>query len=291
MSRSHSTNEPESHTRTVLITGATAGIGRHAALHLARRGFHVFATGRRTEALESLLAEARGAMVDAFELDVTDGDSIAAAVAVVDRRTGGYGLDVLVNNAGYGLVGPLELIPDAELRRQFDTNVFGLMSVTRAFLPRMRERGSGRIINVSSVGGRLTFPFFGAYNASKYAIEALSDALRIELKAAGIDVVLLEPGGIKSEFSERAMTLLSAHADPNSPYAGSLARADRIRTFFDSTAVGPGSTSAAIERAITSTSPAARYVAPLVTYLQLWLFALMPTWLMDSILRAAMGLR
>src|SRR5512140_2483998 len=112
----------------VLITGATAGIGRQAALYLARKGFHVFATGRRTEALAELKAQAEGAKLDTFELDVTDAESVRAAVAEVDRRTDGYGLDALVNNAGYGMLGPLEMISDEDLRAQYATNVFGMMA-------------------------------------------------------------------------------------------------------------------------------------------------------------------
>ncbi len=119
----------------VLITGATAGIGRHVALHLARKGFHVFATGRRKEALAELNAEAEGTKLDTFELDVTDAESVRTAVAEVDRRTNGYGLDILVNNAGYGMLGPLEMISDEDLRAQYATNVFKLMAMTRAFLP------------------------------------------------------------------------------------------------------------------------------------------------------------
>ena len=146
----------------VLITGATAGIGRTTALELARLGYHVIATGRRAGELDKLRAEApAGTRLDTAILDVTSAESIAAAVATVDRLTGGHGLDVLVNNAGFGLVGPMTEISDADLRRQYDTNVFGLMAVTRAFVPAMRDRGRGRIINVSSMGGKMTFPFMG----------------------------------------------------------------------------------------------------------------------------------
>src|ERR1700733_9145953 len=165
----------------ILITGATAGIGRHAALHLAHAGHRVIATGRRKDALAALAKEAKGTKLETMELDVTVASSIEAAKAEVDKRTDGYGLDVLVNNAGYGLMGPLEEISDADLRAQYDTNVFGLVAMTRAFLPQMRLRGSGRIVNVSSMGGRMTFPFMGAYNSTKYAIESMSDALRMEL--------------------------------------------------------------------------------------------------------------
>jgi NADP-dependent 3-hydroxy acid dehydrogenase YdfG len=152
--------------KTILITGATAGIGKHVALHLARKGYRVFASGRNAAALERLASEAAGTALETLRLDVTDAASIEAAREEIDRRTDGHGVDVLVNNAGYGLAGALEELADADIRAQFDTNVFGLVAVTRAFLPAMRRRGSGRVLNVSSVGGRITFPLFGAYTAA-----------------------------------------------------------------------------------------------------------------------------
>ena len=173
---------------TVFITGATSGIGRATALDLAGRGYHVIASGRRTAELESLRAVAheRGHRLDTVELDVTSSASIAAAVAAVTRLTDRSGIDVLVNNAGFGVAGPAVEVTDADLRRQFDTNVFGLMAVTRAFLPQLRARGAAKIINISSLGGRITLPFMATYNATKYAVESLSDGLRLELKPLGI---------------------------------------------------------------------------------------------------------
>src|SRR4051794_39927695 len=154
--------------KTILITGATAGIGRHAALELVRQGHHVIATGRREAALATLkdeaapLASKSGGRLDVLKLDVTDAASVGSAVLEVDALTDSRGLDVLVNNAGYGQMGPVEEVTDADLRRQYDTNVFGLMSVTRAFLPRMRARGEGRIVNVGSIGGGAALPPVGA---------------------------------------------------------------------------------------------------------------------------------
>src|SRR5262249_10161246 len=153
--------------KTVLITGATAGIGRMSALHLAKLGHHVIATGRKVAELAKVKEEAGSLHVDTLLLDVTSADSIASAVAEVGKLTAGAGLDVLINNAGFGVLGPTSEITEAEMRRQYETNVFGLMNVTRAFLPKMRERRAGRIINVSSVGGRITLPFFGVYNSTK----------------------------------------------------------------------------------------------------------------------------
>lgn len=280
-----------SHSQIVLITGATAGLGRHAALHLARRGHRVLATGRRADALERLREEAAGTGLETLQLDVTDHDSIQAAVAEVDRRTAGHGLDALVNNAGYGQMGPLELVTDDELRRQFDTNVFGLMSVTRAFLPTMRERGRGRIVNVGSMGGRVTFPYGGAYHATKYAVEALNDALRKELRLFGIDVVLIEPGPIRSDFADRAMGSIAHHIAADSPYAPMLARAEEIKTKTDGMSAGPEVVSEAIERAIVARRPRARYLVPFSAKIVVQLFASwLPTRVADWLMLRLMGL-
>ncbi|HVK89039.1 MAG TPA: SDR family NAD(P)-dependent oxidoreductase [Kofleriaceae bacterium] len=147
-------------------TGATAGIGRMTALHLAKRGHRVIATGRKSAELAKLKTEAGDLPLDTLQLDVTSAASIASAVQAIDALTAGRGIDLLVNNAGFGVLGPTSEIDDADVRAQFETNVFGLMSVTRAFLPQMRARRSGRIINISSVGGRITLPYFGVYNST-----------------------------------------------------------------------------------------------------------------------------
>ena len=273
---------------TFLITGATAGIGRHAALHLARAGHRVFATGRREAALASLAQEARGTKLETLRLDVTDAESIESARGEIERRTNGYGIDVLVNNAGYGLVAPIDSLEQADLRAQFETNVFGVVAMIRAFVPPMRSRGFGRIVNVSSVGGRVTFPFMGAYNATKYALESISDAARMELSPFGIRVSLIEPGVIKSEFADVAMS--TAKLAPGSPYAAVLADADGMKKRFEATEVGPMTVTRAIERAATARRPRARYVAPKRTYIFLALFKLLPTRWVDAMLRAASGL-
>ncbi len=274
----------------VLITGATAGMGRHAALYLARKGFHVFATGRRKEALAELKAQAEGTKLDTFELDVTDATSVRAAVAEVDRRTNGYGLDTLVNNAGYGMLGPLEMISDEDLRAQYATNVFGLMAMTRAFLPKMRERGAGRIVNISSAGGRITFPFMGAYNSSKYAVESLTDALRSEVHPFGVKLVLIDPGFIDTEFAARAMAMAGKYDVPDSPYAALFRRAEKARKGFEAIGVGPDCVSRAIERAVVGRNPLARYVVPLRPYGVRAVFKLLPPRVGDWLQRAILGL-
>jgi short-subunit dehydrogenase len=273
---------------TILITGATAGIGRTTALALAKAGHRVFAAGRRKAQLDSLEKEAAGLKLEGIVMDVTKAESIAEAKKTIDERTGGYGLDALVNNAGFGMLGPLEDLGDDRLRAQFETNVFGLMSVTRAFLPQMRDRGFGRIVNVSSMGGRMTFPLMGAYNATKYAVESLSDALRNEVHAFGIGVSLVEPGYIRTEFADVAMSKIEV--TPGSAFAPLMNKAGEVLEMFEKTGVGPEHVSRAIRKAIESRRPSARYVAPWRTYMALWLITLLPTSWVDAAFRTAMGL-
>src|SRR3954462_9336625 len=183
--------------RPVLITGCSTGIGRATAERLPGEGDNVHATARRPESIEDL---ARLGM-KTHALDVTDEASMEAAVAEVEKD-GPIG--ALVNNAGYSQSGAIETIPMSSVRRQFETNVFGLIRMCQLVLPGMRGAGSGRIVNLSSMGGRLTFPGGGIYHATKHSVEALSDALRLEVKGFGIDVVIIEPGLIITEFGETA---------------------------------------------------------------------------------------
>jgi NAD(P)-dependent dehydrogenase (short-subunit alcohol dehydrogenase family) len=271
---------------TVLITGATSGIGRDAALYLHSRGMRVIAAGRNRQALTEL--EQQGLHV--VRLDVTDSQSIADAKKEVDRITDGYGLDALVNNAGYGLFGPSEMLSDADVRAQFDTNFFGLLAVIREFLPQMRERRSGRIVNVSSVGGRLTLPLAGVYNATKYALESLSDALRIELHQFGVNVSLIEPGYIKTGFTATTVGLMDKYKDPSSPYAHIYAAADGVEQKLERFAAGPRPVAKAIERAITSSWPRARYVAPRINAIGIWFALRTPTFTVDWFMRVASGM-
>ena len=269
--------------KIVLITGATAGIGRTTALHLAKQGHHVIATGRKVAELASLKSEAGAARLDTLVLDVTSASSIASAVSAVSALTGGAGLDVLVNNAGFGVLGPTSEISDSEMRRQFETNVFGLMNVTRAFLPRMRERRAGRIINVSSVGGRMTLPYFGVYNSTKYALESLSDALRYELRPFGIDVSLIEPGVIRTNFEATAVSNLSSLNQ--TPYSGALGKYEQMSKMADRFASNPIVIAKAIARAVNARRPAARYVAPWSTNFVLFFKAIAPTFVWDWAMR------
>ena len=274
----------------VLITGATSGIGRHAALYLVERGFRVIATGRSPLALEKLAVEARSAALETVRLDVTSAGSIADAVEQVKGLTHGHGVDVLINNAGYGATGPLEMISDADLRAQFDVNVFGLMAVTRAFVGQMRQRGAGRIINVSSIGGFFAMPMFGAYTASKFALEAMSDALRMELAPFGVRVSLIEPGPIRTRFADRAMSEAGKYRDPSSPYAPFMDRAERVEELSDRSAIGPTVVSRAIHRAAVARRPRARYIVPLRGGLVVGLLRRLPTRWSDALVSQAFGL-
>ena len=183
--------------RTVLITGCSTGIGRATATRLVERGHRVIATARRLDAI----ADLEGCQL--LALDVTSESSIADAVAAV-----GTSVDVLVNNAGYSQSGAVEEVDLDDLRRQFETNVFGLVRLTQLLLPAMRDRQWGRIVNMSSMGGRMTLPGGGAYHATKYALEALSDALRYEVRPFGIDVVIIEPGPVRTNFGTTANAAL-----------------------------------------------------------------------------------
>jgi NADP-dependent 3-hydroxy acid dehydrogenase YdfG len=186
----------------VLVTGASSGIGKATAVAFAARGHTVFASARREEVLASLAATTPN--VSAIGLDVTDEHSVAGAWEKIEAQTGGKGVDVLVNNAGYALTGPIELLGDAAVKRQFDTNVFGLLTLTRTVLPSMRGRRSGVIVNVSSMVGLTSFPGMGVYGATKYAVEAVSDALRQEVSRFGVKVVVIEPGFVATSIGEAA---------------------------------------------------------------------------------------
>ena len=203
--------------KAVLITGCSSGIGRATALRLAGSGWKVYASARRPESI----ADLADAGCRTLALDVTDDASMRAAVDAVERESGAVG--VLINNAGYSQSGAIETVPLDAARRQFDTNVFGPVRLAQLVLPKMRAQRWGKIVNVGSMGGRLTFPGGGYYHATKHALEAISDALRFEVAGFGIDVILLEPGLITTEFGEAAAASMDASrqasTDPGDPYA------------------------------------------------------------------------
>lgn len=200
-------------TEIILITGCSTGIGQALARELHGRGRRVLATARRLDSLAPLAAE--GLLTAALDVDAPD--SIAALMARLDSE--GLSVAMLVNNAGYGAMGPLAELAADELERQFRTNVFSLMALTRAVIPGMVARRGGRIINVGSVSGVLVTPFSGAYCATKAAVHALSDALRMELAPFGIDVIIVQPGAIRSQFGATASQGVAARSDDISLYA------------------------------------------------------------------------
>lgn len=241
--------------KAVLITGCSTGIGHATALRLAKAGHTVYATARRVDSL----ADLRAAGAHTLALDVTDEDSMTAAVGrVVDER-GAVG--VLINNAGYSQSGALETLSMDDLRRQFETNVFGLVRMCQLVLPGMRAQHWGRIVNISSMGANFTFPGGGAYHASKYAVEAISDALRFEVKGFGVDVVIVQPGLIRTEFAATAQTAMGSDDGPYAEFNAAVGAATE-----DAYAKGPlarlggdaDSVARAVEKAITAKHPPIR---------------------------------
>jgi NADP-dependent 3-hydroxy acid dehydrogenase YdfG len=199
--------------KAVLITGCSSGIGEATARRLAGHGWSVYASARRLESIDHLA----GAGCKLLQLDVCDEQSMRAAVATVEREHGAVG--VLVNNAGYSQGGPIEQVPLEAVRRQFETNVFGLIALTQLVLPAMRKQHWGKVVNIGSMGGKLTLPGGGLYHATKHSLEAISDALRFEVRGFGIDVVLIEPGLITTEFGKTAAATVN-EAGSNGTNAG-----------------------------------------------------------------------
>jgi NADP-dependent 3-hydroxy acid dehydrogenase YdfG len=243
----------------VLITGCSSGIGRASADLLVKAGHTVYATARRTETLAEL--EAAGARV--LALDVTSEDSMAAAVEHIEAEHGRVG--TLVNNAGYGEYGTIEEADLDRVRKMFETNVFGLARLTQLVLPGMRRAHRGRIINIGSMGGRMTFPVGGYYHATKYAVEAISDALRNEVRRFGIDVVLIEPGMTRTGFEDNVHSSVAngAGTQADSPYAELLAsNAANTSGGYSNPlmATGPESVARVVLKALESEHPRSRYL-------------------------------
>lgn len=270
--------------RTVLITGCSSGIGRATAVRLAEGGWTVYATARNPGSIEDL-AESGCRLLG---LDVCDEASMRAAVAAVEEAEGAVG--VLVNNAGYSQGGPVEEVPLDEVRRQFETNVFGLVRMCQLVLPGMRRQRWGKIVNLSSMGGRLTFPGGGYYHATKYAVEALSDALRFEVRPFGVDVVLIEPGPIKTEFVGTAVDTIGTAGADGGPYAEfNAALAERVRSAYEGSmarfAAEPDAVARKIERAITARRPRSRYLVTAAARILLSQRRLMPDRAWDAFMR------
>jgi NAD(P)-dependent dehydrogenase (short-subunit alcohol dehydrogenase family) len=265
-----------------LITGASSGIGASSALRLAELGFTVYAGARRVDRMAAL--EPHGIRV--LSLDVTDDASMTSAVDCILGETGR--LDVLVNNAGYGSYGAVEDVPLDEARRQFEVNVFGLARLTQLVLPTMRAQGSGRIINISSVGGKIYEALGAWYHATKFAVEGFSDSLRLELAPFGIKVVLIEPGAIRTEWGGIAAAS-AIERSGQTAYAKQAAQLARVYATADRPNMGSGPEVVAksIGRAATVKRPRARYAVGSFAKPIVWSRKLLPDAAMDFVMRAA----
>ena len=240
--------------KVVLITGCSTGIGRDLAQRLTGAGYTVVATARKVETLEAIPAALK------LPLDVTSPDSVQQAVEQTLQRFGQ--IDVLVNNAGYGLRGVVEEISDEQARQVYDVNVFGVIRMVRAVAPHMRKQKSGRIINISSIVGKVVVPVNGLYSSTKFALEALSNALRLELAPFGIQVVVIEPGSIKTNFLDTIQShSQDTFSDPASPYQPLYQKFFKFNADMGQNASGPEVVSRVIQQALDAPNPKARYLA------------------------------
>jgi NAD(P)-dependent dehydrogenase (short-subunit alcohol dehydrogenase family) len=272
--------------KTILITGCSSGIGYDCAHVLARRGWRVIVSCRHEADVVRLVAEG----FECLQIDVADPQSVQSGAAAVLALTGGR-LDALFNNAGYGQPGAGEDIPRVAMRAQFETNLFGPWELTNLLLPAMRAAGHGRVLFNSSILGFAAMHYRAAYNASKFAIEGLCDTLRHELWGSGVDVVLIEPGPIRSRFRDNALTHFLAHVDIEASvhreaYEGQLARLKKVGDAAPFT-LGPEAVSEAVWRALTARRPAARYRVTVPTKLFWVLKRLLPTRAFDWAARRA----
>jgi NADP-dependent 3-hydroxy acid dehydrogenase YdfG len=271
--------------KAVLITGCSSGIGEATARRLANGGWTVYATARRLEAIEHL----KDAGCRTLALDVTDEASMRAAVDEVERAEGAVG--VLVNNAGYSQGGAIEQVPLDAVRAQFETNVFGLVRMTQLVLGAMRAQRWGKVVNIGSMGGRLTFPGAGLYHATKYSLEAISDALRFEVKGFGIDVVLIEPGLIVTEFAATAVAKAGEAATADGPYAEFDAAVSALTTGVYESPMrhlggGPDVVAKAIEKAISRRRARSRVPVTASARLSILQRRLTPDRVWDAAMRA-----
>lgn len=271
--------------QVVIVTGATAGIGAATARRLARSGAKVVIAGRRKDRLDALVAEITAAGGAAFAVagdlnDEHDREVLVESALLKYRR-----IDALVNNAGYGTRGPVEMVPVELIRNNFETNVFSLVALTQLVLRHLRKQGSGRIVNIGSVAGRIARPLSSVYDSTKHALEALTDGLRGELRPFGIDVVLIRPGLILTEFVEvadRASAAVVEHAGPYEPYfAGHRKGYDRLRR----NAGTSDDIARLVERALTAARPASHYSAPAHAKLFLLLKWILPVRAVDWLVR------
>src|SRR5512134_844194 len=278
--------------RFVLITGASTGIGAACAMGCAGQGMTVFAGVRNPDAGAALRARG-GAAIIPLELDVTDGESIERAAGMVERHVGDAGLFGLVNNAGIAIGSPLELVPLAQLRRQLEVNVVGQIAVTQAVLPLLR-RARGRIVNMGSIAGRGTIPMTGPYSASKHALEALTDALRLELYPWGIEVSIIEPGAISTPIWDKSLQI-SLDVEKDIPvetkhlYEAAAARIRETMSGAAARAIPPDAVVRAVLHALTAKRPKTRYLvgrdAKLRALMLKWLPDRFQDWILKKVLK------
>jgi NAD(P)-dependent dehydrogenase (short-subunit alcohol dehydrogenase family) len=272
--------------KTVLITGASTGIGRECALDLSRAGWRVFAGVRKPADGQSLQAESSGGIAPLI-IDVTDAESISRAAAQLESDLAGAGLDGLVNNAGISVQGPLEFLPLAMFEQQIKVNVTGQLAVTQAFLPLIRK-ARGRIVFMSSESGRYTLPLLGPYSASKFALEAVGNALRLELMPSGIRVVLIEPGSAKTPIWDKATKnsdglVNSMPAQVRQYYAAELQLLNKLPQKMNKIAFSPKKVSRAVTHALTAGRPKIRYIVGAEARVMVAFYSLTPTRLADWI--------
>ncbi len=279
--------------RTALVTGASSGIGRATALLLARSGFTVLAGVRRPSDGESVQTEAHGEL-EPLLLDVTDAGQIEAAVERIRELTAGSGLTALVNNAGVAHSGPLEFIDLDDFRAQLEVNLIGQLAVTQAMLPMLRASG-GRIVNITSVGGLVATPFMAPYSASKFALEAVSDCLRSELRPWGVEVIAIEPGSVATDIWDRGIANATAArermpGEAEQLYGPALDKMIRASTEMGARGIPPEEAARVIHKALTVRRPRARYLVGRDAVGLKWASRLLPDKLWDAAMRRAMKL-
>jgi NAD(P)-dependent dehydrogenase (short-subunit alcohol dehydrogenase family) len=277
----------------VLITGSSTGIGAACALELDRLGWRVFA-GVRTEADGRRLAEKASARLTPTRIDVTDEASIAEAAGIIRDAVGEKGLGGLVNNAGIGVPGPLEVVPMAMVRRQFDVNVIGPIAVTQAMLPLVRA-ARGRIVNIGSVSGRIAAPYLGLYAGSKFALEALTDSLRVEVRHWGISVSIVEPGSVATPIWEKSRAAADAIAEESPPealelYAADIARFREVTGRAGEAAMPVEKVVRVVVHALTARRPRTRYPVAADTRMAIAIFRFLPDRVCDWLIRRQLGL-
>jgi NAD(P)-dependent dehydrogenase (short-subunit alcohol dehydrogenase family) len=277
----------------VVITGSSSGIGKSCALRLRSRGFHVFAGVRNEKDRDLLLQESKGTITPLF-IDVASERSVAAAAEEVAGAVGSRGLAGLVNNAGIVVGGPLEFLPLDEVRKQFEVNVFGQIAVTKAFLPLLR-RARGRIVNMSSIAGRASFPYIGPYSASKYALEAVSDAFRMELLPWGIPVSVIEPGDVATPIWDKSLAAareIAEHfpAHARDLYGSAMDAAIRASEKAAAASFPPALVARAVEHAIIAKRPKTRYLVGRGVGFRAFLKTVLPDRMFDRLVVGYMGL-